>query len=89
MPESVTDRPTKTHEYIFLMSKSARYYYDADAIREPGKAKNHHDATGIGYSPPGQRPSKGNRRTDKQLGHGRKHAGFNDRWDSKRTTEQA
>jgi DNA modification methylase len=35
MPESVTDRPTKSHEYIFLMSKSARYYYDQDAIREP------------------------------------------------------
>ena len=35
MPESVTDRCTKAHEYIFLMSKSARYYYDADAIKEP------------------------------------------------------
>jgi len=36
MPESVTDRPTKSHEYVFLLSKSARYYYDADAVREPG-----------------------------------------------------
>lgn len=35
MPESVTDRCTKAHEYIFLLSKSARYYYDADAIKEP------------------------------------------------------
>jgi len=34
MPESVTDRPTKAHEYIFLMSKNAKYYYDADAITE-------------------------------------------------------
>lgn len=34
MPESVTDRPTKAHEYIFLLSKSARYYYDAAAIAE-------------------------------------------------------
>lgn len=34
MPESVTDRPTKAHEYIFLMSKSERYFYDADAIKE-------------------------------------------------------
>jgi len=34
MPESVTDRPTKSHEYLFLMSKSERYYYDADAIKE-------------------------------------------------------
>lgn len=35
MPESVTDRPTKAHEYVFLMSKSERYYYDAEACREP------------------------------------------------------
>jgi DNA modification methylase len=35
MPESVTDRPTKAHEYLFLLSKCERYYYDADAIREP------------------------------------------------------
>jgi DNA modification methylase len=34
MPESVTDRPTKSHEYIFLLSKSDRYYYDAAAIAE-------------------------------------------------------
>ncbi len=34
MPESVTDRPTKAHEYVFLLTKSARYFYDADAIRE-------------------------------------------------------
>lgn len=35
MPESVTDRPTKAHEYLFLLSKSPRYYYDAEAIKEP------------------------------------------------------
>jgi DNA modification methylase len=34
MPESVTDRPTKAHEYLFLLTKAERYYYDADAIRE-------------------------------------------------------
>lgn len=34
MPESVTDRPTKAHEQVFLLSKSPRYYYDADAIAE-------------------------------------------------------
>lgn len=34
MPESVTDRPTKAHSYAFLLTKSARYFYDADAIRE-------------------------------------------------------
>ncbi|OZV10812.1 site-specific DNA-methyltransferase [Tissierella sp. P1] len=35
MPESVQDRPTKAHEYIFLLSKSKNYYYDKDAIMEP------------------------------------------------------
>lgn len=35
MPESVTDRCTKAHEYIFLLSKSPKYYYDAEAIAEP------------------------------------------------------
>ena len=35
MPESVTDRPTKAHEYLFLMSKSAKYFYNAEAIKEP------------------------------------------------------
>jgi len=41
MPESVTDRPTKAHEYIFLMSKSDRYYYDAGAILEPVSLNTH------------------------------------------------
>lgn len=34
MPESVTDRPTKSHEYLFLLAKSPRYYYDAASIQE-------------------------------------------------------
>ena len=37
MPESVKDRCTKAHEYIFLLSKSAKYYYDANAIKTPLK----------------------------------------------------
>ena len=35
MPESVTDRCTKAHEYVFLLSKSPKYFFDGDAIREP------------------------------------------------------
>ena len=35
MPESVKDRPTRAHEYIFLLSKSSRYHYDAEAVKEP------------------------------------------------------
>jgi DNA modification methylase len=41
MPESVTDRPTKAHEYLFLLSKGPRYFYDADAIRENGSDNSH------------------------------------------------
>jgi DNA modification methylase len=43
MPESVRDRCTKAHEYVFLLTKSERYYYDADAVREPLKAGGDHD----------------------------------------------
>jgi DNA modification methylase len=41
MPESVGDRPTKDHEYLFLLSKSAKYFYDGEAIREPAAADTH------------------------------------------------
>ena len=34
MPESVTDRPTRSHEYVFLLTKSAKYFWDAEAVRE-------------------------------------------------------
>lgn len=40
MPESVRDRPTKSHEYVFLLTKSQRYFYDAEAIREPNSTKS-------------------------------------------------
>jgi DNA modification methylase len=35
MPESVLDRPTRSHEYLFLLTKKSRYFYDAEAVREP------------------------------------------------------
>lgn len=41
MPESVTDRPTSAHEHIFLMAKSERYYFDADAVAEPCSPNTH------------------------------------------------
>jgi len=57
MPESVRDRCTKAHEYIFLLSKSSKYYYDCDAIKEPCKqdwgtrnranGKYHNEGTGL------------------------------------------
>jgi DNA modification methylase len=63
MPESVTDRPTKSHEYIFLMTKSPRYYYDHEAIKEDaiwaeekraGKGRLHYDGKRQGEKGTGQ-----------------------------------
>ena len=47
MPESARDRPTLVHEYVFLLSKSARYHYDADAIREPVSGGAHPRGGGV------------------------------------------
>lgn len=49
MPESVTDRCTKAHEYIFLLSKSQTYYFDSEAMREPA----------VGGAPGNKKPLKG------------------------------
>lgn len=89
MPESMTDRPTKSHEYIFLLAKSATYHYDHEAIKEPaiyfdddrkGRASDNHKS-----APTGERNGI---RADKQRGHSRRHAGFNDRWDAMSKEEQ-
>jgi DNA modification methylase len=62
MPESCTDRPTRSHEYIFLLTKSANYFWDQEVVREPhlavslkrieyGLRHNHPDKIGIGIPP--------------------------------------
>lgn len=61
MPESVRDRCTKAHEYLFLLTKSERYYWDAGAMKEDAVGQNLHDLTGQGYAAPGQTPNTGNR----------------------------
>ena len=97
MPESVTDRPTRAHEYIFLLSKAQSYYYDAAAIRNPPSAelikqveegyngKATKDFLGVGVQDASATKSRIienlRARVDKQRGHGRRHDGFNDRWD--------
>jgi DNA modification methylase len=48
LPESVQDRPTKAHEYLFLLTKAPRYYYDATAIREPASPNTHPRGGGVG-----------------------------------------
>jgi len=47
MPEPVTDRPTKAHEYVFLLSKSECYYYDSEAVKEPVTGNAHPRGTGV------------------------------------------
>jgi len=59
MPESVRDRCTKSHEYLFLLAKSERYYFDAEAIKEPANPKNHRDSRGIRRTAPGTTPHDG------------------------------
>jgi DNA modification methylase len=92
MPESVTDRCTKSHEYIFMFSKSERYYYDAAAIRT--ESKNPQDdlrrlnASKIGDKSNPDIQKNGLRPKDKQRGHLRRHAGFNARWDQMTVEEQ-
>lgn len=95
MPESVTDRCTRSHEYVFMLTKSGRYYYDADAIKEPagehiGRAATFARSGAVsehilpGQSAAQHRPD----RVSKQRGHGRRHDGFNDRWDAMTKAEQ-
>jgi len=57
MPESVTDRPTKSHEYLFLLAKSPRYYFDAEAVREADSGQDHRRAVLDGQ--PSLEPSGG------------------------------
>lgn len=66
MPESVKNRCTKSHEYLFMFSKSAKYYFDGEAIKEPAVSTKAFKFTDNG--------------ADKQRGHGRRHEGFNGRY---------
>ena len=56
MPESVNDRPTTAHEYMFLLAKQEQYHYDAEAIKEPCSPETHPRLARAfgGYRPPGQ-----------------------------------
>ena len=91
MPESVRDRCTKSHEYLFMFSKSRVYSYDADAIAEDAIYSGLANQDESGFKDPRSfngKHKKGYRTSDKQRGHGRRHAGFNDRWDKMERAEQ-
>jgi DNA modification methylase len=103
MPESITDRPTTSHEKIWLLTKSERYFYDAEAIREPVSESTHARLSQDVQNQIGSERANGGSRSDrpmkavgrnsrqnvdrvpdprkKQDGHGRRHVGFNARWE--------
>ena len=59
MPESVGDRCTRSHEYVFMLTKSARYYYDSQAIAEPAKSTTISRAKGGTWHNQEERPDVG------------------------------
>lgn len=96
MPESVTDRPTRAHEYIFLMSKSARYFYNAEAVRERAAESSiarweqdvdaqegSHRANGGAKTNGSMKAVGGPRRIKMDESEDRRKQGFNQRWDAK------
>lgn len=56
MPESIKDRPTKAHEYLFLMARQETYYYDADAIAEPRSSTGGRKVSGHAHGPASHDP---------------------------------
>lgn len=103
MPDSTKDRPGRAHEIVFQFSKSQDCYFGYEDVKLPpvpesvGRLaramRSKMDAgrlvmSGGGYSPPGQPPHQGARQSDKQRGHSRRHAGFNDRWDAMEKANQ-
>lgn len=104
MPESVRDRCTKAHEYIFMLTKSPRYFYDHEAIKNPPSEallrqvrEGYTGSDSKDFGSGGAQSASGTKariiqnardKIDKQRGHGRRHAGFNDRWDTMTRAEQ-
>lgn len=98
MPESVTDRCTKAHEYIFMLSKNHSYYYDAAAIRDkpaPSSIQRWNQdlelqkgSDRVPGKTNGAMKAVGGPKKDKQRGHSRRHNGFNGRWDNMSVEEQ-
>lgn len=98
MPESIRDRPAVAHEKVWLLSKSARYFYDADAVRTPLAIASVDRLSQDVENQEGSSRTNGGRKTNgamkavgriaKQRGHFRPHNGFNDRWDKMTREEQ-
>ncbi len=89
-------RPGAAHEKIFMLARSARHYYDAAAVRMPARAPDAAQNLPSGWwdtgsGARGKFHREGRRaapQSDKQRGHSRRHAGFNERWDRMTKAEQ-
>ena len=98
MPESVRDRSTASHEYVFHLTRQNDYFYNADEARTPAQpstetrlAQNVEAQQGSERANGGAKTNgkmKAVARGDKQRGHSRRHAGFNDRWDAMERDDQ-
>jgi hypothetical protein len=97
MPESTQDRPTSACETIFLLSKSPTYYYDYEAVKRTMAETSVKRLAQDVAAQEGSARANGGAKTngtmkavggDKQRGHSRCHAGFNDRWDAMERDEQ-
>jgi DNA modification methylase len=84
MPESIKDRPGSSHEKVWLLSKSQKYFYDHEAVAEPAAYVGVTGQDANGFKNPLRFDGKMAEAT-KQDGHGRRHAGFNQRWDDKKS----
>lgn len=100
MPESIKDRPATAHEKVFLFTKSAKYDYNPQAVRQGAAAssiqrwsqdiasQSGSERANGGAKTNGNMKAVGGPKKDKQRGHVRRHAGFNDRWDTMSKEEQ-
>ena len=87
MPESVTDRPTKAHEYVFLLSKQPRYFFDQEAVREAAQWERWGDQTNGKHEGSQSAASWIKPKSKQELtgesrpgGRGDTYSGFNERW---------
>ena len=93
-------RPSTAHEKIWLLTKSAKSFYDSEAVRMPAAVSSIQrwsqdiesqlgsDRANAGAKTNGNLKAVGGPRPDKKRGHSRRHQGFNDRWDSMTKAEQ-
>lgn len=99
MPGSQQDRATSSHEHVFLLTKSRRYFSDFDAIKTPPRESTRVRLAQDVQAQAGSHRANGGAKTngpmkavggaDKQRGHSRQHEGFNRRWDAMKKAKPA